>query len=105
MEAACRCRALGPGVQTFRIRHPLRLFRVVADLGPDRDRFIDARAAWECRTCGQPFAWLRVFYKDHEEILVRAQVKSWQMWDWASIAEVADRCRWRGPELDQRYVL
>ena len=105
MGAACRCRALGPGVQTFRIRDPLGLFKVVEDLGPDRERFIDARAVWECRQCGQPFAWLRVIYKDHEEILVRPPVRSWQMWEWGSLAATADRCRWRGPELDERYVL
>lgn len=105
MESSCQCSAVGRGVQTFRIRRPRRLFGVVADLGSDHARFLDARAVWECRGCGQMFAWMRLPYKDHEEILVRAPSPDWRTWDWAALAEVADTCRWRGPELDERYVV
>ena len=78
---------------------------MVTDVGSDHGHFLDARAVWACRLCGQMFAWMRIVYKDHEEILVRAQSPGWQSWDWAVLAEVADSCRWRGPELDERYVV
>ena len=48
---------------------------------------------------------MRIPYKDHEEILVRADSADWQSWDWAALADVADGCRWGGPELDARYVI
>jgi dihydrofolate reductase len=105
VQASCPCRAVGRGVQTFRIRDPESLFDVVADVGSDRAHFMDARAVWACRTCGQRFAWMRIPYKDHEEILVRAESSDWQNWDWIALAEIADSCRWRGPDLDERYVV
>ena len=105
MEGSCQCSAAGRGVQTFRIRHPRRLFDVVAEVGSDHAHFLDARAVWECRRCGNRFAWMRIFYKDHEEILVRTESPDWQSWDWAALVDVADACGWRGPELDERYVV
>lgn len=48
---------------------------------------------------------MRICYKDHEEILVRATSADWQSWDWVALAAVADGCRWRGPEVDERYVV
>ena len=71
----------------FRIRHPRRLFDVVTDVGSDHVQFLDARAVWACRHCGQKFAWMRIPYKDHEEILVRAVSSDWQTWDWAALAK------------------
>ena len=105
MKGSCECNAVGRGVQTFRIRHPRRLFKVVADAGSDPALFLDGRAVWACRLCGRMFAWLRICYKDHEEILVRADSSHWESWDWAALAEVADTCRWRGPGRDERYVI
>ena len=54
---------------------------------------------------GQHFAWLRIFYKDHEEIIVRAPTSDWWNWDWEALAAIADACRWRGPGRDAKYVL
>jgi len=48
---------------------------------------------------------MRIPYKDVEEILVRVESPDWESWDWAALADVADSCRWRGPELDERYVV
>jgi hypothetical protein len=105
METSCQCSAIGRGVQTFRIRDPQRFFDVVADAGSDHAHFLDARIVWACRLCGQKFACMRISYKDIEEILVRVESPGWQSWDWETLANVADGCRWRGPERDARYVL
>lgn len=103
--SSCQCSAVGRGVQTFRIRHPRHLFDVVVDVGSAHELYMDARAVWACRDCGQRFAWMRILYKDHEEILVRAGSADWQNWNWPALADIADSCRWRGPEVDERYVV
>lgn len=105
MESQCRCNAIGDGVQTFRLRHPGDLFDVGVTLDGIAKEMVDARAVWTCRDCGQHFAWLRIFYKDHEEIIVRAPTSDWWNWDWEALAAIADACRWRGPGRDAKYVL
>lgn len=105
METPCKCAAIGRGVQTFRIRDPEATFRIVAPVGGDPEQMIGARAVWACRACGEFFAWMRLPYKDDEEILVRAPDADLDQWDWAVLAEVADTCRWRGPQVDVRFVL
>ena len=105
MVAICHCSAVGLGVQTFRIRDPRRLFELVADIGSDYAHFMDAREVWACRNCGQKFAWMRIPYKDFEEILVRGQSPDWETWDWPALVNIADDCRWRGPGHDERFVI
>ena len=105
MENSCQCSAVGRGVQVFRIRHPEHFFEVVADVGSDCGHFLDARGVWACRLCGQRFAWMRIPFKDEEEILVRADSQNWQDWNWEALAETAGQCRWRGEKIDKRYVL
>ena len=105
MGDSCQCSAVGRGVQTFRIRHPERLFDVIADLGSDYPHLLDAHRVWACRFCGQRFAWMRIPFKDLEEILVRANSPDWQSWDWPALVDIASGCRWRGESLDERYVI
>ena len=105
MDGQCRCNAIGPGVQTFRLRNSADLFDVVVTLDGIANEIVDSRAVWACRDCGQHFAWLRIFYKDHEEIIVRAPTSDWRNWDWEALAAIADACRWRGPGRDAKYVL
>jgi hypothetical protein len=78
---------------------------VVADAGSDTEHFLESRTVWQCKGCGTFFACLRIPYKDVEEILVKASTDDWSSWDWVALAKVADRCRWRGPDRDERYVL
>jgi hypothetical protein len=105
MDNSCQCGAIGRGVQTFRIRQPERLFEVEAEVGSDPAHSLDARAVWVCRSCGQRFAWMRIPFKDHEEILVRVESQDWQSWDWVALARIAESCRWSGPKNDERYVV
>jgi hypothetical protein len=48
---------------------------------------------------------MRIPYKDEEEIIVRPGSNDSERWDWRSLAQIADGCRWRGPTTDPRYVL
>jgi hypothetical protein len=43
--------------------------------------------------------------KDLEEFLIAGDSTFWKFWDWAAIADAAPSCRWRGPTVDERYVL
>jgi hypothetical protein len=106
MSSACKCEAIGKGVQTFRVRWLTRrfLFRRVAHLGGIYEQYIGSRQVWQCRRCGQMFAVMRIPFNDEEEILVRAESPDWAAWDWGALADIAGRCRWRGPSLDERYV-
>jgi hypothetical protein len=80
------------------------LFRRIARLGGVFEQSIGSREVWQCRRCGQLFAVMRIPFKDEEEIAVRAENPDWAAWDWSSLADIANRCRWRGPSLDERYV-
>lgn len=104
-NAVCICDAIGPGVQTFRIRKPLTYFECVEQLPGIPELWLSARAIWACRRCGRRFAWMRIPYKDEEEIIVRPGSNDSERWDWRSLAQIADGCRWRGPTTDPRYVL
>ena|SRR5690349_15248916 len=101
----CECIVIGRGVQLFRIQEPGKWFEKVADLGPLHSEFMEDRQAWKCRGCGALFALMRIFYKDAEDILVRARASDWQSWDWHYLGEVADSCRWHGPQWEKRHVL
>ncbi len=89
----------------FRVRSPRQWFDEVAGLGPDRRRSLGGRRVWRCRQCGQVFALMRIAFKDEEDILVRAPDGDWSAWDWASLADAASHCRWRGPKLDEEHLL
>lgn len=104
-SAECRCAAIKRGVQTFRIGKPAIDFEYLQQLPGIPEQWISARAVWACRHCGQFFAWMRIPYKDEEEIIVRTDSNDPQSWDWASLARIADECRWRGPSLDLCRVL
>jgi hypothetical protein len=103
-EAECPCSRIGRGVQAFRIRGFRRKFRTLSELGPAWECELEFRAVLECRRCGRPFALVRAFYKDVEEILVAVPSPSWKFWDWAKISEISDSCRWRGSYFDERWV-
>jgi hypothetical protein len=101
----CDCIVIGRGVQVFRIRDPAKHFDKVADVGALPEAFLEDRQVWKCRGCGELFAWMRIPFKDTEEIIVRARSSDWHQWRWAELAEVAGQCRWRGPQWDPRHVL
>lgn len=105
MVSPCPCSAIGQGVQTFRIHRPSVWFKRVAELSPAPQLWLSARSVWTCLYCGQFFAWMRIPYKDEEEIIVRAETNDYANWDWAKLSKAADDCRWRGPGLDVRYIL
>ena len=100
----CVCTPIGRGVQTFRIRQPDILFRVVQVLSADREHFLNAREVWACRVCGTYFAWMQIPFKDFEDILVRCESAEWPEWKWETLVEIATECRWRGPGVDEKYV-
>jgi hypothetical protein len=95
---------MGRGVQLFRIRHPGRHFEQLADLGPLHGSLIGGRRVWRIRGTDVFYALLVLPFEGDEEILVRAPDGEWEEWDWAALAAAAEGCRWRGPELDARWV-
>jgi hypothetical protein len=101
----CKCNKIGVGVQLFRIRNPESSFEIVEELNPDYSKFIGARSIWRCKECGDLFAYLKIPFKDEEEIIVRAKSDDPTTWDWAELVDLAGKVRWRGPELDERWVL
>ena len=105
MSQSCKCSAIGIGVQTFRIRDISAHFEKVADLKPDLANYLDSRSIWTCRSCGQFFACIQVPFKDAEEFLIPMSSPDWQAWNWSLLPEIAEKCRWRGPQLDARFVL
>ena len=107
MSSPCKCEAIGRGVQTFRIRLLTRrmLFRRVQRLPGAFEQCISSREVWECRRCGDLFAVMSIPFKVEEEIIVRAENADCAAWDWGALADIAGRCRWRGPSLDERYVV
>jgi len=105
MSQSCKCSAISTGVQTFRIRDISADFEKVADLKPDLANSLDRRSVWACRGCGQHFACIEVPFKDAEEFLIRMNSPDWQAWNWSALPAIAEGCRWRGPQLDARFVL
>jgi len=105
MTQLCPCSAIGPGVQTFRIRDIDGQFKKVETLGPDYPKCLESRAVWICSSCAKYFARIQVPSKDIEEFLIPMESGDWQSWDWGRLAEQSNQCRWRGPKLDSRYVL
>jgi hypothetical protein len=97
-------RRIGPGVQLFRIRHPERHFVELADLGPMNDASIAGRRVWLLEASGAFYALLTLPFEDEEEILSRAPDGDWEKWDWEALAVAAEACRWRGPDLDERWI-
>ena len=101
----CKCEQLKNGVQIFRIRTPNEHFVEIEDVGSDYSNYIESRKIWRCKHCGNLFAYLKIPYKDMEEIIVRAPKEEPNNWDWKKLADVADTCRWRGPQTDELYIL
>ena len=54
--------------------------------------------------CGQLFAYMRIPYKDEEEIIVRAHDSNWNDWDWNELANIADSVRWQGPDKELKCL-
>lgn len=100
----CECEKLNKGAQLFRIRMPSFKFEELHDLGPDYEMFLASRKVWQCKKCGQLFAFMRIPYKDEEDILVRANEADWNSWNWKELADVASSVRWRGPGIDPRLI-
>lgn len=103
-QSSCECSRIGRGAQTFRIRGFANKFEMVADLGPATELFLESRIVCSCKACNRCFALIRVLEKDVEEILVAVFWQDWSFWNWAEIASEGVSCRWRGSEVDERYV-
>jgi hypothetical protein len=101
----CKSDRIGNGVQLFRIRDPQSIFDVVEELEPDHTIFIAARAVWRCKFCGDLFAYLKIPYKDEEEIIVRAKNDKPATWDRSELVHLAGSVRWRGSRVDKRWVV
>lgn len=95
---------IGRGVQLFRIRHPKRHFDEIADLGGLPDAMIGGRKVWKLRETDVYFALLTIPYKDEEDLLIRAEGSDWGSWDWCALARIAGECRWRGPQIDEKWM-
>ena len=102
---SCGCQKLGKGAQLFRVARPGEWFEELWDLGGDFEHHVSSRRVWRCKKCGHFFAYLGIVYKDEEEILVRAPSPEWKHWDWVQLSDLADSCRWRGPEIDEMILL
>ena len=96
---------IGRGVQLFRIRKPTQYFIEVAQLPSMPQLAISDRRVWKARDEEVWYGLLTIPYADEEQILVRGPHDRWDQWNWKALAEVAESCRWRGPDLDQRYVI
>ena len=96
-------KAIGEGIQTFRIRDFDRYFSVVEDLGPDYANYLESRKIVTLDDEDILYALVRVPYKDVEEFVIRITTDIDSI-DWKEIAKRTEECRWRGPELDLRYI-
>jgi hypothetical protein len=65
---------------------------------------IAGRRVWLLESRGAFYALLILQFDDEEEILVRAPDGDWEEWDWEALACAAEACRWRGPDLDERWI-
>jgi hypothetical protein len=95
---------IGKGVQLFRVRFAERHFEELADLGPLNERMIAGRRVWRLKGTGTIYALLTIPYKDEEKILVKVDNPEWTEWNWGQLAEIAEECRWSGPDLDKRWI-
>lgn len=96
-------KAIGDGIQTFRIRNFEQHFSIVDDLGPDYANYLESRKIVKLIDEDILYALVRVPYKDIEEFVIRITTDINSI-DWKEIADRTEKCRWRGPELDQRYI-
>src|SRR5262245_53493316 len=95
---------IGRGIQLFRIRQPKRCFEEIADLGGLPEAMLAGRRVWRLRETNIYYAVLTIPYKDEDDVLVRVEGSNWDSWDWSHLARVADECRWRGPQIDERWI-
>jgi len=99
----CLCNALGQGAQTFRIRNLSEHFETLEELGALPSEMITDRKRLSCRHCNHPFVLLSLLFdRGEEEILMRLDSNDE---DWKKIADKAGNCRWRGPHLDEKFLL
>lgn len=98
-------KAIGRGVQLFRVMSPSQHFEEITELPALTKYYIGRRRVWKAKSEEAWYALLTIPYKDEEEILVRAPDSNWSEWDWENLAKIADGCRWRGPQLDSRIVI
>jgi hypothetical protein len=96
---------IGDGAQLFRVRKPDKYFLEHNDLPGIPELWIDRRRVWQIKDSDFWYALLSIPFKNIEDILVRAPDSDWQSWDWKNLADIASGCRWRGSDLDSRYVL
>ena len=95
-------KAIGVGVQTFQIRDFDQHFSVVEELGPDWPNYLASRKIVKLIDEDLFYAWVGVSYKDIEEFVIR--INDVTSINWKAIAETAERCRWRRPRRDLRYI-
>jgi hypothetical protein len=95
-------KAIGIGVQIFRIRNFDQHFSVVEDLGPDYPNFLESRKIVKLIDESVLYALVRVPYKDIEEFVIR--IADAESINWKEIVDKTEKCRWRGAELDKRYI-
>ena len=96
-------KAIGDGIQTFRIRNFDQHFSVVEDLGPDRANWVKSRKIVKLNGEDIFYALVEVYYKDYEEFVVRITTDLESI-NWKDIADRTEKYRWRGPGLDSRYI-
>jgi hypothetical protein len=96
-------KAIGDGVQTFRIRNFDQHFSIVEDFGPDYADYLESGKIVKLIDEDILYALVRVPYKDMEELMIRITTDINSI-NWREIADKTEYCRWRGPELDQRYI-
>lgn len=102
----CICKAVGRGAQTFRIRNLAEHFETVAELGELAGQMIKDRKRLSCRHCAQGFVLMQILFdRGEEEIIVKVEKNSQNEVDWKELADLASNCRWRGAELDSRYLI
>ena len=100
----CGCKVIGRGTQLFRVKKVKSKFDVLESLGPDYDNYLDTREVWACKSCGRLFAYVKIFRKDLEEIIIAKGGSDASDWDWHAISETATKVRWRGPGKDQKII-
>ncbi len=95
--------AIGDGIQTFRIRNFDQHFSLIEDLGPDRANWLESRKILKLNDEDVYYALVEVFYKDFEEFVVKITIDITSI-NWKEIADRTKNYRWRGPQLDARYI-
>ena len=96
-------KAIGDGVQTFRIRDFDQHFSLVEDLGPDKKNFLMSRKIVKLVDEDLLYLLVEVPHKDVDEFVVRLTEDISKI-NWRELARSTAKYQWRGPDLDPRYI-